>query len=145
MSDPAYRESWDNLQMRFSCCGVLLYSGGYMDWKGSYGSSNNSVPPSCCHLPAPGCGAGVLSGTTSLTAVATDGCFTVAQARLEQDLPFFLMVSCGVSLCVSCAVLISTIITWGSLRDRSRNKHYASYWRGDTLDLYTTKVTGEVL
>jgi len=44
--------AWDEIQHEMSCCGVASYE----DWFSAPYGAGRSVPPSCCLLPAPGCG-----------------------------------------------------------------------------------------
>uniref|UniRef100_A0A8C1BPS1 Tetraspanin n=1 Tax=Cyprinus carpio carpio TaxID=630221 RepID=A0A8C1BPS1_CYPCA len=72
------RETLDNIQEQFKCCGKNSSS----DWKSSKFFDSNSVPDSCCKNVTKGCGKGALQETSKIN---TDGCQPILDKFLKQN------------------------------------------------------------
>ena len=78
--DEDIRETWENYQYKFGCCGVQDYKDyNYIYWR----SYSNSVPISCCNL------------TTVLNSVAIE-CSTVVKNVTDDDVSSYYIMEKGV-------------------------------------------------
>ena len=169
MLDPIFRGGWDNLQRQYFCCGTLLFNTGFQDWKNNFGKENNSVPDSCCHVESPQCGSNIFDGSLPPMKIYTNGCMTVIQSKMENEVTSLIMVFMvlsAVMVVISLASLILSLCTGSpmsgmntggykahrtvdeldhTLTDGSvHTKNRYSSVPGPKVDLYTTKMSSEV-
>ncbi|KAK6308280.1 hypothetical protein J4Q44_G00215510 [Coregonus suidteri] len=57
-----FKKALDKLQIDLKCCGVSNAT----DWRGNFGSENNSVPDSCCVNVIAGCGQGAMEDSSKV-------------------------------------------------------------------------------
>ena len=148
------------------CCGGLHFGDGFNTWSGILGGD---VPDSCCHIESPQCGSNIFDGSLPPMKIYTNGCMTVIQSKMENEVTSLIMVFMvlsAVMVVISLASLIlslctgsptSGIYTGGykahrtmgeldhTLTDGSvHTKDRYSSVPGPKVDLYTTKMSSEV-
>ncbi|CAB1329960.1 unnamed protein product [Coregonus sp. 'balchen'] len=74
-----FKKALDKLQIDLKCCGVSNAT----DWRGNFGSENNSVPDSCCVNVIAGCGQGAMEDSSK---VHQTGCQTVVEELLKKNI-----------------------------------------------------------
>jgi len=142
--------SWDHMQEHLHCCGVSSTpQTGFKDWTNTeYGQNQNGeyagfdgVPDSCCRTESENCGKGVL-GSMSVNTVRlriwVDGCLSILQEWMEEDIVPMIAVYSGVGIAIALVELIATVLVCAYVaqinRRRQREEIMWNAVRGDNGD-----------
>lgn len=109
-------QTWDIAQADFKCCGVTNYT----NWKTSdYFEKMDAVPDQCCKTITDGCGKGKLSMSYEDAAkeINVDGCFTVLEKSIEDNIGAVGGVAVGIIVLQIVGVLIACMLA-GNMRRR---------------------------
>jgi CD63 antigen len=92
------KKTWDEIQEKFTCCGV---ANGPDDWKNKLGDAN-SAPDSCCKIEKPDCGKDAI-GSTDLH---QKGCLKEFESFIEGNI--FLVGGVGLALIIVQLIAVIT-------------------------------------
>jgi len=93
------KKTWDEIQEKFTCCGV---ANGPDDWKNKLGDAN-SAPDSCCLNESEGCGKGAIGTPDKLH---SDGCLKEFESFVESNI--FLVGGVGLALIIVQLIAVIT-------------------------------------
>jgi hypothetical protein len=113
-SDESVKAEWDAMQSQLRCCGGREYEIGYTDW-GIALRNKYDVPDSCCHRVNEECGRGKISQGDQLSGrenlgIWKDGCVTILQQKMRDDIMPFLMVYAGLGVLLALVELITVVL-----------------------------------
>ena len=125
---------------------------GYTDYRNTpIGSAANgsSVPDSCCHTYAQGCGRGILADTDEevQNKIFVNGCLEILKDKLENDVIPMMVIYAVVGVILALVELITVVLACAYVAQITRrtNKH-GEIWRiGDATRNYSPDETDKPL
>ena len=127
VNDTTVQKSWDNLQAKLDCCGVVGKQNGYKIWLSPSFDDMPGLPNSCCRDDSPDCGEYIdkkdISANNIGNKIYTEGCLNKLERKMNDIVrPLIMMcalIGGGNAMAeLICIVLVSVYVIQMSQRGK---------------------------